>query len=162
MRSVWFAIVGLMLLGTGCNQDKIARLEKENKELAVKLESVAKAANLDMQAKCAQQARVEFEVWEKDPMADFTNHYNAKVNKCFVEITNMGRNQKPYVPAVNRIVSDAFEGKVYGEYMWMNNKGKKYWEVEPYWCKVRSLSGEETVCKSSEEFDSLIKQFMEQ
>lgn len=32
----------------------------------------------------------------------------------------------------------------------------KYWEVEPYICKVTSLSGEETICKSSEQFDSLI------
>ena len=86
--SLRFVLTGLMLFGTGCNQDKIARLDKENKELAVKLESVAKAASLDMQAKCAQQARVEFKVWEKDPMADFTNHYNTKVTKCFVEITN--------------------------------------------------------------------------
>jgi hypothetical protein len=115
-----------------------------------------------MQTKCAQQARVEFKAWEKELTANFTNHYNVKVNKCFVEITNMGSDRKPHVPTVNRIVSDAFEGKVYGEYMWMNLKGKKYWEVEPFLCRVTSLSGEETVCTSSEQFDSLIKQFMEQ
>src|SRR5450759_845176 len=160
MTLLRFTLVGLMLFGTGCNQDKRARLEKENKELAATLESVAKTTNLDMQAKCAQQARAEFKAqgWEKESMAGFTNHYNVKVNKCFVEITNSGSSRQPYVPTINRILFDAFEGKVYGEYMWVNSKGKKYWEVAPFICKVTSLSGEEIICNSTEQFDSLIKQ----
>jgi hypothetical protein len=95
-------------------------------------------------------------------MANFENHYNAKVNKCFVQVSNMGSTRKPYVPTVNRIVFDAFEGKGYASYMWMNNQGKKYWEVPPYECTVTSLTGEEKHCASVEEFDELIKQFMEQ
>jgi len=95
-------------------------------------------------------------------MTNFDNHYSAKVNKCFVRLTSMASQVKPRVPTINRLVFDAFEGKVYASYMWMNDGGKKFWEVPPFDCTVTSLSGEKRLCKSAEEFDELIKQFMEQ
>lgn len=57
--------------------------------------------------------------------------------------------------------SDAFEGKVYANYIWRSDKRKKYWEVTPFDCKVMLLSGEERLCHSSDEFDALVKQYME-
>ena len=154
-----------MFLLSACNTDKLAQLEKQNKDLAAKLEAVTKQTNLDLQEKCAKQARTEFTAqgWKKEDMTSYTNHYNSKVDKCFMEVTNSSGSGtgKSYVPTVYRILSDAFEGKVYGEYFWQNGTGKKYWEVPPLMCKVTSLKGEETFCKSTEEFDELIKQFME-
>jgi len=69
---------------------------------------------------------------------------------------------KSYVPTVFRTVSDAFEGKVYAEYFWCNDKGKKYWEVAPFMCKVTLLNGEEKFCNTTDEYEELIKQFMQQ
>jgi hypothetical protein len=46
--------------------------------------------------------------------------------------------------------------------MWINDRGKQDLLVEPAECRVTSLSGEETVCKSIEQFESWAKQFMEQ
>jgi hypothetical protein len=164
MTSLRFAVLGLMLFGTGCNPDRIARLEKENKELAAKLDAALKTANLELQQKCAQQSSVEFkgQGWERDPMTNITNHYNAKVNKCFIKVTSINSHEQPHVLTVTKTVMDAFEGKVYGEYMWINNRGKQDSLVEPAECRVTSLSGEETVCNSIEEFESWAKQFMEQ
>src|SRR6266851_3062813 len=56
---------------------------------------------------------------------------------------------------------DGFEGKVYGSYMWRADKVKKYWEVPPIQCTVTLPSGEEKTCHSSDEFDSLVKEYME-
>jgi len=38
------------------------------------------------------------------------------------------------IPSNSRTLSDAFEGKVYGNYFWINTQG--FWEVEPQECKV--------------------------
>lgn len=142
-------LVGLSLAVTGCNADKIARLEKENRELSEKLEAVAKAANLVLQEKCANQASTDFRDWgwNKQPLAAYANHYHQKLNKCFIEIYNTN------APSVSMSVSDAFEGKVYAEYFWINTQGKKYWEVRPQTCKVTLLSGTEKTCESQEEFE---------
>jgi hypothetical protein len=162
LRPVLFVLI-LFATG-GCNQEKLARLEKENKELAAKLDAAVKTAGLDLQQRCAQQSRAEFKEagWGKEPMASFVNHYNSKLNKCFIEIVSMRSYRQPPIPTISKTVADAFEGKVYGEYMWINPKGDKYWEVKPFACKVTSMSGEELFCDSPEQFDSLVKQFMEQ
>ncbi len=82
-------------------------------------------ADLDSQAKCAKQAQIAFRELGFDRKTDnYVNHYNMKLGRCFVQ-TEMGGISNG-VPVVNRGLSDAFEGKVYGTYAWMNNQGKKY------------------------------------
>jgi len=126
-------------------------------ELSSKIKSNEKQMNLDLQAKCADQSRKEFvsNGWDKRPLTTFSNHYNERLNKCFIEIEDDGVN------GTSRVVSDAFEGKVYGNYMWFSKKGKKYWEVPPIMCKVTMPAGEEKLCNSSDEFDALLKPYME-
>lgn len=156
--------VALVVIGIGCNTDKVNRLENENRDLTTKLEAVTKAASLEGQAKCAQQARAEFEAdgWAKKPMASFTNHYNAQLNKCFIQIQSSEVNTKTDTIFTYRTVMDAFEGRGYAEYSWKSDTTKKYWEVAPFVCKVTTLSGgQEVYCKSTEEFDELVKQFMQ-
>lgn len=74
----------LLVLLSGCNADKIARLEKENKELREQLDAATKSANLELQSKCSAQARTLFtHSYSTLPLATFTNRYNATVNRCF-------------------------------------------------------------------------------
>lgn len=121
------------------------------------------AAALDFQEKCARQAREEFRLygWDKHTMAVVLNHYNAQLNKCFMEVQDTDTKSAPGQIVTSRNVLDAFEGKMYASYIWSTEKNKKYWEVPPLECKVTSLSGGEKVCRSSEEFDELVKQFMQ-
>jgi hypothetical protein len=56
---------------------------------------------------------------------------------------------------------DAFEGKEYASYIWSTQKDKKFWEVPPLRCKITLPSGQEKTCHSTEEFDELVKQYME-
>jgi hypothetical protein len=159
---VWPAL----LCVAGCaDSHRIAELEKQTKDLQQQLqetrrESIGKAASLNLQGKCADQARKEFKEngWDRESVAGFTNHYNAQFNRCFVliEIT------KGAPPSNAKSLLDAYEGKQYGDYFWINSQGKKYWEVQPVVCKATMPSGEERNCQSEEEFYDLIKVYMEQ
>jgi|SRR5580704_3788174 hypothetical protein len=137
--------------------------QEEIKELGARVQAMPKNATLELQEKCAKQAREEFNVdgWEKEKLAGFSNHYNVALNKCFILIENTDTKTTPGTIWTNKTLTDAFEGKVYGEYMWHSDKVKKYWEVPPVRCKVTTLSGEEQNCASSGEFDALLRQYME-
>jgi hypothetical protein len=93
----------------------------------------------------------------KNAVAGFTNHYNERLNKCFIAIQSTSVDK--VASHVYMSLSDAYEGKQYAEYSWFNpiDSGKKYWEVAPVLCKVTMPSGQEIECKSSDEYDQLIK-----
>jgi hypothetical protein len=122
---------------------------RQLRALNVKLESLSRTTNLDLQEKCAKQSRGEFEKlgWGRQEAAAFMNHYNQKLNKCFMEVEHTDETGQ------YRSVFDAFEGKVYGLYQ-ANARGTGV-------CKVTMLSGDERTCHSSEGFDSLVKQYLE-
>ena len=130
-----------------------------------KVELASNRDTLELQSKCAKQAQEEFnsEGWSKDALAGFTNHYNAKLNKCFIQVDSTDpKTAGDGTIFTSTTVSDAFVGKVYGEYNWKSDKVKKYWEVAPFMCKVTSPSGQETFCHSDDEFKTAMKQYMEQ
>jgi hypothetical protein len=136
-------------------QDRVRQLNAELKE------STSKSMTFERQGKCAQQAREEFrsEGWEKRETAGFTNHFNSKLNKCFMEIEDTDVKQGTLI--TSKTLSDAFEGKVYANYICSSDKKKKYWEVPPLECDVTLPTGEKKICHSSDEFDELIKVYME-
>ncbi len=159
-------IVGALVLGAITYSQRVSlRAEQDHvRQLNAKLEeSASKSAIFDRQEKCAQQAREEYrsDGWEKQAMAGFTNHFNSKLNKCFMEIVNTDAKSSPGTIITSKTLSDAFEGKVYGNYIWSTQKGKKYWEVPPLECDVALSTGEKKICHSSDEFDELIKVYME-
>ena len=154
-------LVALSLVASGCNTERLARLEKENRDISARLEAVTKAANLDLQEKCSNQASsVSRQMGLKSAFAVYTNHYNPKLNKCFITVFNTATVGS--IPTVSMWVQDAYEGKEYAEYFWINRHGQWYLEVKPDTCKVTLLSGIEKTCESQEEFEQLIKVYMDQ
>ena len=148
------ALVFLAAIVVGCDADKVRRLEKENQELAAKLDAVTKGASLDLQKKCADQSGAIYKElgWDTHQLASsYTNHYNQKMNKCFLQIERTGSGSE----TIN--LSDAFEGKVYGYYELLPQR-----RVEPLECKVWLPSGHEKICESKDEFHSLVKVYMEE
>lgn len=127
------------------------------------VQSSAQQASLDLQEKCAKQARVAFNnmSFRYRDLASYTNHYNVKLNRCFIETEQEGVPQGNDTAWTYKFLSDANEGKIFGSYVWHTDKIKKYWEVTPVQCEVTMLSGEQKVCKSSDEFDDLIKVYMQ-
>jgi hypothetical protein len=168
MFGKWLPLPVVFLL-TSCNSDRIAALEKQNKELAAKIETLQGGAKqstqsptLDLQEKCAKQAEVVYKTsgLQKEQLTGYTNHYSGKLNKCFVQLSSL--HSDSLKPTIYITVMDAYEGKVFADYYWINTQGKKYWEVKPFTCKVTMLNGEDRVCDSQDEFDSLVKQYMEE
>jgi hypothetical protein len=162
--AVVLLVVAVVVLGLYAYSRNAALQEQRRqvRELTAKLDSVPKTASLELQEKCAKQAREEFKTyWEGREGADFSNHYNTKLNKCFIRIQYIDSKTARGDIWTYRTLFDAFEGKEYAEYTWKSDKVKKYWEVPPIVCKVTLPSGEEQICHSSEEFDAFVKQYIE-
>jgi hypothetical protein len=161
--TVLLAVAVVILCLFAYSQTAALRQQRQQiRELTTKLDSAPKTASLELQEKCARQAREEFKTyWEFRESADFTDHYNTKLNKCFILIQFVDTKTVSGDIWTYKELFDAFEGKDYAEYDWKMDKLKKYWEVPPIVCKVTLPSGEETICRSSDEFNSLVKQYME-
>jgi hypothetical protein len=137
--------------------------QKQVRELDAKIEAKAKSGGLELQAQCTKQAAIAFKEsgWEKEQMAGYENHYNERLNKCFVIMQNTDVKSTPGQIITSRFLSDAFEGKNLGNYFWESDRKKKYWEVAPFTCDVTVPSGEKKTCKSSDEFEELLKVYMQ-
>ena len=94
-------------------------------------------------------------------MTGFTNHYNEKLNRCFMLVEETDVKSDPGTIWTNKTLLDAFEGKELATYSWHSDKVKKYWQVPPFQCEVTLPSGEKKICNSGAEFDELIKVYME-
>jgi hypothetical protein len=140
-------------------QDQITTLRAQ---LATAKE-VPKTNPLELQERCAEGARKAFKDlgYKPNDIVSYVNHYNAKLNKCFMHVEQTDMKTSPGTIFTNRTLIDAFEGKLYAEYAWHTEKDKKYWEVAPFLCKVLLLSGEEKFCKSNGEYQDLIKTYVE-
>ena len=99
--------------------------------------------------------------WADEKLAGYTNHYNDKLNKCFIWITATTVDKNTGQISNTQILEDAFEGKVFGNYTWFADKVKKYWEVPPFECDMIVMSGEKVVCSSTEQFEKLAGNYME-
>jgi hypothetical protein len=84
--------------------------------------------------------------------SDYTNHYNAKLNKCFIVIreTTFTKN-KEIGWYLNRFLIDVNENKEYGSF------AKFQKELKPQSCVVGVRQ-----CSSEAEWDALIKPYMEE
>lgn len=90
MITLRMLLLAILAFGTACNQDRLARLEKENKELRVELAKQKQFTDLDVQGKCADAAkkyfREEFSSDKSTILLDHYNHYNRELGKCFALI----------------------------------------------------------------------------
>jgi hypothetical protein len=119
----------------------------------------APAQTLQEQQVCATKAKKYFlEQAGQAVSADYESHYNTKLRKCLVLI-HLVKVTGPFTSII-RQVSDVFERHIYGDYLWQSQSGKKYWEVEPITCEVTPTLALRRRCRSREEFDAMISDFM--
>jgi hypothetical protein len=138
------------------------KIEKQNQELSRRVEELAgRAPDLALQGKCAEQAKVVYGD-ENHPASDhawYECHYNPKLNRCFYKVSSLSVENG--FPIRTTYLLDAFELKEYGSYIWSNPSGKKFSEVSPSQCTVKSVSGEDVHCGSEAEFEHLISQYID-
>jgi hypothetical protein len=89
LRVLFFSFLSAsMLMATGCDTDRISKLEKENQELKEKLSAKDTAQIYEMQAKCGKDAKEWFRdnySQDKDYLSQlYIDHYNKKLNVCFI------------------------------------------------------------------------------
>jgi hypothetical protein len=116
-------------------------------------------ATLAEQKMCDEQALKRFhEYTEKnEKYATYTSHYDPSVNVCYVRVNRL--TVEKGVPMTSSTVVDAFEGRGYANYIWINSQKKQAYEVAPMDCEI-NLPGKDALhCKSSEEFDELTEKY---
>ncbi|WP_353066444.1 hypothetical protein RBB77_08370 [Tunturibacter psychrotolerans] len=162
-------VVGLILLVTvGCDGDKIAQLEKQNQELKDQIAKQNLAADFDLQAKCSKDARVWFnENWggardKQTILLDFTNYYNAKHNKCLI-LVEYHYNSQFAGPGGNSwtndmSLTDVYENAKYA-YFAENHITNFKPTIETHE-EVISCDVERTKCKTGDEFNNLLRPYM--
>lgn len=113
-------------------------------------------ATLSQQKMCAEQAAKRFKEDYKGATAEFTSHYDAKMNVCYMlvhhypEGASLGWSEE---------VFDAFEGRQYAYVLWLPKANKKYWEVPPVECSIKPIRDEKRLCHSVDEFTALIEKY---
>lgn len=154
-------VIAVAILGLFAYAQTVALRQQRRRvqELTAKLDSVPKTASLELQGKCAKQAQEYLSQFQINDLVDERNHYNVGLNKCFVE-TRTASSQFGNL-TTSKILNDAFEGKEYGNFILVVPLNKAEWQVAPAECRVTLPSGEQTICHSSDEFDALVKQYME-
>ncbi|MBI3793284.1 MAG: hypothetical protein HY280_00975 [Nitrospinae bacterium] len=154
------AVAGLASCGQGeALRKKVETAENRSAAMESKMASLEKlvgAINVkddyDLAERCGKQASSAFKslFGEKQESATFTNHYNKKLNKCFVMVVNkitVGRKTKK---ELSRAVSifDINENKEYGYYL-KNAKDE-----------APKCSFLEKPCESEKDWDALTAPFM--
>ena len=159
---VIIGFVVIVIMGGAYWNWKQATIIKEQqtriRELSPKTDSSAKS--FELQRECAKQAEAFIDYWEKDPQSklndEFSNHYNVKLNKCFVLITQYPKHPGGSVDNIfEKYLFDAIEKKLYGQYGWAPQEGKKYWEVPPLVCTMLDQT-----CQSEAEFEAFVNRYM--
>jgi hypothetical protein len=115
------------------------------------------AASLAQQKVCDEQAEKRFhEEQLADHMNTYTSRYDPTVNVCYIRIHYVAMKSSA---AVTDVVFDAFGGRSFANYVWMNPEHKKYWEVSPSICEIDIPNKPKEICKSSDEFDDLTEKY---
>ena len=154
-------LIAVAILGLFAYSQTVALRQQRRRlqELTAKLDSAPKTASLELQAKCAKQAQEYLSQFQIPDLIDERNHYNVGLNKCFVETTSASFQFGNHT--TSKVLNDAFEGNEYGSYILVVTPNKADWQVAPVECRVTLPSGAETICHSSDEFDALVKQYMQ-
>ena len=153
------AVVAITLLGYAKLNDQ----QRQIKELGARIDTKVLSVGLDRQAQCAAQAGLKFR--EENPGDDpkttgsYRSHYNRALNVCLV-LSNRIVVASGSVTDI-KILTDAFEGTVLGDYLWINDKNRKHWEVKPVFCRLTTPVKEKKTCESDEGFEDLVKVYME-
>lgn len=115
----------------------------------------ANTGNLVSQEKCAKQANEAFTSlgykYGDDMNSYYENHFNQKLNKCFIEIITTSTAINTEKIQRKKFILDAYENKAYADF-----DGYSTGIEPPYLCDVNGIK-----CNSETEFDELVKIYME-
>lgn len=131
--------------------------------LTAKQAAQEETPSLEVQSQCSQSAKGFFQRGNYDPKdnADYSNHYNARLRKCFIAITTSHWDAAASAQLDTTDVFDAIEGRHYGQYAWQSQKGKKYYDVSPLICSALLSDGKTQFCQSADQFSELMSGYID-
>ena len=148
---------------SGCNtRHQSANAEKPRGDTQPLFAPVT--ASLAQQKMCDEQAGKKFRENQstdnipesKTIISSYTSHYDPTVNVCYVRVVSTSADK---FPIITDVVYDAFGGRIYANYLWINSQNKKAWEVSPATCEIHIPGKPDETCKTSEEFDELTEKY---
>ncbi|HZY72456.1 MAG TPA: hypothetical protein VFE22_05045 [Edaphobacter sp.] len=165
-NSAWILFaVACFVLGTllGCDSDsRTANTPKPTGKAQPLFTPVA--ANLAQQKMCDKQATKKFHENDsidnipksRTSISSYTSHYDPTVNVCYIHVSSTSAEK---FPVVADVVYDAFSGRIYANYTWINFQNKKYWEVSPSLCEIHIPGKPIEKCNSAEQFNELTEKY---
>jgi hypothetical protein len=133
--------------------------------------TLARSQSIDLQEKCALQARMAYQESEREDRGQlkmlgalptgssaYQSHYNAKLQKCLMLIdqTQAVGDQV----STGATLTDANERRVYAVYIWLGLENEKLSELPPIVCELIPSIAEKRICTSREEFDAFVAPYM--
>jgi hypothetical protein len=125
--------------------------------------TTASAQSLEQQGICAKQAKVAFEDYKNDHpwkqmMVSYKNHYDTKLNKCFIAVESMHPVDEETL--FSYVLMDAFEHKAYAHYIlrWSNSDA----DVSSTTCVLIPTSQTQIRCSSKDECVAFVAKYMEE
>lgn len=112
------------------------------------------------QKQCKAAARSQFHLagLDIDPLATFTSQYNKRLKRCFIEYDAALANSSGQI-IVNRSLADA-KGMDYADFIAIKNSGTGS-AATPIFCEIILQSGEPLDCRSEQEFNEFIRDYIE-
>ena len=154
--SVLFAVVCFGLgIPLGCGtRDRPASAAKPAGEAQPLF--TPEAASLAQQKMCDEQAGKKFRENGPGTYDSYTSHYDPTVNVCYVRVDSLPAGK---FPVISDVVYDAFGGRIYANFMWINSRNKPAFEVAPSQCEIHIPGRPDQACKTAEEFDELTEKY---
>lgn len=120
----------------------------------------ARSIRIDPQTSCLQTARKQARRlgWERDRRVTFQERYNQRRARCFIAIEIAISDGKRRTD-IFRTLSDG-TGREYANFMAANASVSEA-EFPPVMCEFILPSGEEIQCHSADEFNQIVKDYME-
>lgn len=148
-------------IGLGVLASQQAATIKDQQGQIAAMNDRRKSEALGLQAQCAKQAKAAWVDggYSCTPMASYENHYNAKLNKCFMYVQSY--NIIAGNGYDNRTLIDALENKSYGLYILHLMNGSGGGQLRPVKCTVQTVGGEVVDCESKADFEARVKPYME-
>jgi hypothetical protein len=113
---------------------------------------------------CADQAKKAFADTDTSSTKDFyytrydyVSHYDPKANVCYIMTTSYSFMRSTGSRPLAYLVFDAFEGRVYANFIRIAQKGKADYEAKPMECSIKPHGQKEITCKDSDEFEALVE-----
>lgn len=139
-----FLALTAVLLGAALYWEHGRRMDLEEKSHGV--------AAMELQGRCASQAKIKFAEGPWAPGAAYESHFNARLGRCFMKVDEYGGG------SIAKTITDAFEGKIVGAFFSgpiVNGKSGT-----PILCSFTGADGEDVYCRSTQEFENSTEHFM--